>query len=342
MSVAIDHMYQASVTIELQNAADAASHAGARMLDGGDQGLVEAKQTAAALFAANLAHGEALDTTNTVIELGALDDAGVFQVQTDASEIMAVRVTVNNESYASLMASTVGINALVSSASSTAQSGGPSAADCPLPLAFPTCLIEALGGLDGNYCGADLVINYNPAPTDNVGWALINDTTVGANEVRDQLGTCSHTAYSDTDDDLLSLNNGQIQNALNLVAAMLSDSSHPDMTKWDSDWGLAPKQSLGSDIPVSTYGTQALVGPVALFDEDDYCKGGGSFNAKNLPIAGYATIAIYDVEGATGKTDINKISTEKQAHLRVLCDQESDHAGGGAWGGTKVRPTLAH
>ncbi len=326
VALAVDSQYKRVGLSELQAAADSAAHTGADQLDGTSGGLSSAVALAERVLAANDVAGHAVDVADFTIDTGIWRD-GAFTTSSYAEDVNALRVTLVDVTP-SWMGSLIGGPSLTLGAAAIAANDGAGQADCPLPMAMPSC---AFGDLD-DICFTDITVTYSPDPVDNVGWALMNADNVNANDVRNQLTSCSETDVGAVGDQV-SLNNGQITSALQAVADTLNDSGSLITELWDdAQWGPVPTpQPDNSAVNNSTYGNYAIVGQLPLFDDDGFCDGGGKFNQKDLDVNGFATVGIYDVS-TKGK--------DKVVRMRVLCDVEVVGAGGGVQSGTWSPPVV--
>jgi hypothetical protein len=254
---------------ELQAAADAAAHTGADLLDGTRGGMSSAVAVAERVLAVNEVAGHAVDGADFTIETGIWRE-GAFTASSAADDVNALRVTLGDVTPA-WMGSLIGGPPLTLGAAATAAKDGIGEVQCPLPMAMPSCAFSDLDSI----CFTDLTVTYSPDPVDNAGWALMNVSNVNANDVRNQLTSCSET-YTGVVGDQVSLNNGQITSALQAVEDTLNDSGSLITELWDDgQWGSVPMpQPEDSDVKRSIYGNYAIVGQLPLFDGDGFCDGG--------------------------------------------------------------------
>ncbi len=324
--LAIDVSFKRVGQAEIQAAADAASRSGTGFLDGTDDGVAKALAVTELVLTRNTVAGEPVDVDDARIQTGSWADDG-FTVSSDPSEINAIRVTIEGGAGA-WIGGMLGSPWLSMAATSTSVAGGAGVVECPLPMAMPSCEFDDLESM----CNTDLTVIYSPAPTDNIGWALMDQTNVNANDVRNQIVGCSTTAEGSVDG-LVSLGNGQVTTALQELTSVLNDANETYLTDWDASWGTLGAQSSKSSVKATVYGKVALVGQIPLFDEDSYCPGGGKFNEKSLPVDGFATVAVFDVANKGG---------DKWVKMRVLCDIDLDTQGGGSMAGTWANPTVVY
>ncbi len=320
-AVAIDGARLRGANQQLHNAAEAAAHGAAMALDGTTDGYTLAQTRAAQIVAENYVDGVAVNLTThagepAAVELGQLVD-GVFVADTsDPSKVKAVRVNLSMPGFETTLAnwafqnasSTVGVQA-------RALGGGPSNADCPLPIAIPSC---ALPDDPEEICNLDLVLG--PDGNDNGAWARIGTSSPNAAYIRDAIDSCA--AESSTVD-VLSLNNGQISTAAKAIADAIDASS----STWNTtDWGTIPAQV--SNSAVDNYGN-VLESQIIIFKDPDDCAD-AKMTGSRYEIEGYASAVVYDAI-ATGAAANRKIA------MRVVCDSVTANAGGGFFG-TKAPP----
>ncbi|MBM4368504.1 MAG: hypothetical protein FJ102_19975 [Deltaproteobacteria bacterium] len=319
-AVAIDGARLRGANQQLYNAAEAAAHSAAMALDGTTAGYALAETRAAQIVAENSVDGLPVSLVDhagspSAVELGQLVD-GVFVADTsDPSKVKAVRVNLSMPGFGTTLAnwafgnasSTVGVQA-------RALGGGPSDADCPLPIALPSCALPA----GDDICNLDLVLG--PDGNDNAAWARIGASSPNAAYVKSAIATCA--AESSTVD-VVSLNNGQIATAASELAKAISASP----TTWStSEWGTMPSQM--SNSAVAAYG-HVLHSQIIVFKDADNCAD-TKMTGSRYEIEGFATAVVYDAR-ATGKAADRKIA------LRVVCDSLTANAGGGFFG-TKAPP----
>ncbi len=288
-ALVLDIGYLSASQAELQAAADAASHAAAAQLDSTDAGLLNAGQAAVDVASFNVVAGEplVLDPV-TDVELGIWDiDTKTFTLGGTALEINAVRVTARRDDLpAWFAAAAFGEESLAASALSVGhrQWVGAGEVECYLPMAVPSCFIDANGLDQVNYY--DLVLN--PPGVNNVAWAA-PDGGANANWLKNQIWNCEYDGAVSVGE-TLDLNNGVINSALQAMADEVMASS----TVWDeSKWGPLPPQEARSGISSALYG-HTLEGPLAVFENEDYCTSPGPMNGTEA-IAGFVWGAIYEV-----------------------------------------------
>lgn len=303
--------------IELHNAAEAGAHAGAARLDGTLAGMSAARDFAVATGGANTTAGAPVRIEPADVELGRWIGTDFVADASDPALVTAVRVTARRDDLDSFFAQVLGWEHLATSDAAIAVSGGPFQADCPLPIAVPSCEIEAVG----ETCNLD--VTFNSAGEDNAGWALLGDVRPSAASLRDAMVSCDAASAND----VMSLNNGAVTSAAQYLADMVADQP----TLWDAAaWGPLPERSARSGIPVEDYG-HVLKSRVMVFEDPSGCAN-PSFNGTAVPLTGFATAVVYDVE-TTGPVDTRNV------RMRVVCDT-SDEPGGGGWYGTWAPPRM--
>ncbi|MDP2317592.1 MAG: pilus assembly protein TadG-related protein [Pseudomonadota bacterium] len=306
---------------ELGNAAEAAAHAGAAQLDGTEAGLVAARATAVALGAENLVGGRsvALDPNESNDAEGDVVlgywEGDHLEPSMEPALVTAVQVVAHREDLSSFFAQVVfGREYLSAGDYAISQSGGPSEAECPLPIALADCEFAAIvaGG-----CSTDILLTS--ARIDNGAWGQPGSTTPNANYIRDALDRASCAAAGETGQQV-TLNNGSVTSAIQKLAAAVNASTDT----WDSaTWGTQPAAMSGSAI--SPYG-HVLAGQVMVFDDPGNCA--NIQYTGNHEIVAYAQAVVYDVVTTT---------SDKRFRLRIVCE-ETDAQGGGAYFGTTVPP----
>lgn len=319
-ALAVDLGYVRVVKAELQNAADAAAHAGTAQLDGTSQGMSDAMATAVAVGRANRAGGGSVHVDHGDVHLGVWDGE-TFTEGGSAAEVNAVRVDANLPSVALFFApAAVGRSSMPLAASSTMSTvhSGASAVDCYLPIAMPDCVVEDMTRSGIN----EIELTFNPAPGDNVGYGRANGS-VNAAFTRNQLTDCT-TGGEVHVGDPLSLQNGEVQSALSTIVDAIAGSE----TEWTSTrWGELPAPMERSAIPTDRFG-HTLEGVVLVFDApDEYCTGGGAWNGDN-PVVGFVWGAVYDARNTGAAAD-----RTLKMRLDALEDHDVGTDGGGAdWG----------
>jgi Flp pilus assembly protein TadG len=317
-AVAIDLGYARVVREQLKNASEAAAHAASQQLDGTDDGVAAARAAAVAAAAANMAGGRAVDLDDNPANLESWDvvmgtwneDAGTFTPTEEASAVNSVQVRARIPDLGLFFAPVaVGRNEMAVSAETRAMAmtGGASAVDCFIPLAFAQCEVDRLGAAGMQ----DLTLKLNPPGVDNVGWARPNGTP-NANWSRDQMNDCQASGTASVGDPV-GLQNGVVSSAMSALATRVSTSS----TRWDTTkWGAMPTRSVKSSISKADYG-KTYEGPVMVFDGGGtYCTGsGGSFN-QSAPITAFVWGAIYDVENS---------GSSSSRTIKMRLDPMTDH-----------------
>jgi len=280
---AIDLPYAGLVSDQLQSGVDAAAHAAVMRLDGTEDGMADAEETALAFANHHKAGTSAIDLSRTDVRFGAWVD-GAFVEEIDPRYVTAVHIE-TRVPVASLVGDIVferGVESV--QRASVGKAGGASAVECFLPIAVPTCLIDSYGR-DGAQ-QVDLVVN--PPGSDNVGWAR-PVSKPSARWTRDHILDCTQEGELAVSDEI-KLNNGSMDSALREIARSIEAPE----TTWDAEvWGPLPPQHADSAISAGAYGG-THEGVVALFEDPTYCGGSGRFNESQL-VVGFTWAAIYDV-----------------------------------------------
>lgn len=287
----VDLPFAHVVQAELQNVADASSHAAAAQIDGTAAGLTSAIATAKSVAGQNYAGGAPFVLNDADIETG-IWDGTTYTVSSDPALVNTIRVQARLPTLGLFFAPVMG--------TTTVDVGGESyglrdiapagSADCFLPLALPLCLVEQWekDGLQ------DVVLRTNPPAVDNVGWALPNGSVNAANAI-DQLGDCNQAGTASVGDPVY-LMNGTAASVYSELVDQIIDSD----TNWRNDWwGTQPSRMTGSAIPSADYGN-TLEGIVMVFDGGPgFCDDTSQFNS-NYPLVGFAYGGIYDVKTSGG------------------------------------------
>jgi hypothetical protein len=290
-ALVIDVGHITTVRAELQAAADAASHAGARQLDGTEDGLLLATAQAHRFAATNDAaqEGVQLAGDGATLELGVWED-GSFEVGGDAQDINAVRAVARRADLIPWFSrAAFGKEALAASAESIAvhQRDVAGEVECFLPMAVADCTITDLYGAGVNY----IDFQINPPSVDNVGWAM-PDGNPSSSWLQDQLRDCNHDGTASVGGDI-GLNNGTATSVLSEMADMLNEGTG---TSWNTEyWGAMPEQLEHSGVDSGAYGN-TIEGVMFTFADDDYCgTGAGSGFNEHQTISGFVWASIYDV-----------------------------------------------
>lgn len=306
------------------NAAEAAAHAAAAQLDGTSAGVTNARSLAVQLAAQNQFAGSAAsvdaNTSNDPagnVVVGYVDDAGTFVADATPTTATAVKVQVARTDLPTYFAKPAfNVTHMSAGGTAVAVAGGPTSSDCPIPIAVPACQLESAADI----CNFDVV--FNSDGKDNAGWALPGYARPNASTLTNAVQNCMGEV--DTVD-VVSLNNGTVTAALQALAAEVSASTD----YWNTaDWGTQPTRSSRSGITTANYG-KVLLTELMVYDDPNGCAD-PSYNALGVPVRGFATAAIYDVETSGPVTNRN-------IRMRVFCS-ESDNRGGGAYYGTTSPP----
>ncbi|MCB9779618.1 MAG: hypothetical protein H6742_13725 [Alphaproteobacteria bacterium] len=339
-ALVIDLGYAGMVEGQLQTTADAASLAGARVLDGTDDGLVAARDTAVAIGELNPANGEVVtldrndanDPAGDIV-LGVWDGAN-FTASTTATAVNAVQVRARRPDLTSFLSRVAfGVENLDVGAQATAISGplgGAGKVPWYLPFGLPECLFDTFD----DETLQDMEFKLSPAGVDNTGWAAIGDTT-NANFLKNHFAATStcmkEWAYEgDISDDCtaasveenVDLHNGAVDSVLNYIGNNIATDGIP----WGDvpgDWGTQPAQHAGSRISSSDYG-YVYVGAIPIFESGpEYCTSAGAWT-ETVPIKGFVMAILYDVTGGS--------AANKNVYVRI--DVKTDYDVGVAYGGS--------
>lgn len=317
-ALVVDLGYARVVGQQLQNAADAAAHAGTARLDRTEEGLIAARETAVQVAAMHTAGGQPVVLDQADVITGVWDyAAGTFTTSADPLLVNAVRVDAQRGALGLFFApAAVGTDTLDLTASShmTTIRSGAKSVECYLPLALPTCVVEeyTVAGLN------EITLQLNPAPGDNVGYARANGA-VNASFVKDQALNCESGGTA-TIGDAVSLGNGEIVSALDAVV----DAVVAAQTTWSTTrWGTQEAPMDRSSIPTASYGN-TWEGAVLLFDGGpEYCTGGGAWNGT-ATLEGFVWGAVYDVRN---------VGSVHERVLKMRLDTMDDHDAGVDGGG---------
>ncbi len=248
------------------------------------------------------------------VVLGRIDADGHFVADATAAAT-AVHVNVERTDLPTYFAQAAfGTPTMSAGGRATAVAGGPSSSECPLPIAVPSCQLDAAADV----CNLDIV--FNSDGVDNAGWALPGSSRPNANALRNAITSCTAAA---TTVDVISLNNGSVNAAMIELASAVSAS--PD--RWSASWGTQPTRSARSGISVPNYG-KVLLRELVVYDDPKGCTD-PKYNALGVPVRGFATAAIYDVE-TSGPV------ASRNIRMRVLCGESEERGGGGFYGTTSA------
>jgi Flp pilus assembly protein TadG len=322
------------IRAQMQSVADAAALGSAPFLDGTDDGITNARQSAVDIATLNqvrtLGYVALDDNTannaNGDVVVGTWDGAA-FTATTTATDVNAIQVRVQNDAVGTYFAvGAFGQQTMAVGSGSIAQvqtqTFGAGEVDCYLPLALPDCIFDTYSDEDLE----DLTFVLNPAGVDNTGWVSVG-TTANANDIKDQLADCTNSGSASVEDDAY-LNNGVISSAVTEVVTVLEDST----SSWDTgEYGAQPSQWSSSTLDAADYGN-VIEGPVILFDGgEEYCTSGGSWNGSH-DITGFAWGVLFDVDN-TGS------ASTKNIRMRISL---GEHDMGTDLGGSNVGIVYEH
>lgn len=318
-ALVIDMGLVRSAQMHVQNAADAAAHGAAARLDGTSTGMANAQATALELVERNPTGVSPLpDGVNpdTVVRLGRWQNGAFVEDTTNPATVTAAQVDLARMDLKPwFSAIAFGTDHLAAAAVATAVAGGPGEVRCVLPIAVPDC--ELPGG--AGTCGYDVILNADG--NDTGGWALLGSSRPNASTIRSYLDGCIDASLSN----VVTLNNGTVNSALNRLADVVNRQT----TYWDTaTLGTQPARMARSGI--NPYG-KVLEGEIIVFDDPANCTG-TKYNGTSLPLAGFASVVIYDV-ATSGPVNARAV------RMRISCDYD-DELGGGGFFGTTVPPTL--
>jgi hypothetical protein len=319
-ALVIDVGHITTVRAELQAAADAAAHAGARQLDGSEDGLLLATEQAHRFAGSNAAAQQdvVLSGDGATLELGIWED-GSFAAGGDVQDINAVRAVARRADLIPWFSGAAfGKDALAASAESIAvhERDAAGEVECFLPMAVADCTITDLYGTGVNY----IDFQINPPSVDNVGWAM-PDGNPSSNWLQQQLRDCNYDGTASVGGDI-GLNNGTATSVLTEMADMLNEGTG---TSWNTEyWGALPEQLEHSGVDSGSYGN-TIEGVMFTFTDDGYCgaEAGSGFN-EHQQISGFVWASIYDVVThgpAAGRTI--------RVRLEVTDTREVGSGGGG-------------
>lgn len=304
---------------QLQQAADATALASAGRLNGTVLGLEGATTLGTEVAAANEVAGEPfpLDGSsarvNGTLEYGQWLN-GAFVATDDLIYTNAVRVRGIGQTPTFFARLAYQINVLEPEAEAIAAGGGPSEAECVLPIAIPSEVFE------GAACSG-FNLTFGPDGSDNGAWARMGTSRPSSSFIRDAIHDCAlNLGVTDT----VTMNNGQVSSATQELGNALIASTD----RWNTaEWGAQPARRAGSVLTAAQYG-RVLIGPIVVVD----MPASGQMNVVGAPVKGFATGAIYDVV-ASGSPANRRVS------MRIICS-DSDEPGGGGSFLTTSRPVL--
>jgi len=267
-AVSVDLSYQKVARTELQAVADIAAMAGTDKLDGTDQGVVDARDSAMRAAHRNSVAGQLVSLSDKDLQLGAWDTrVGQLDPNATSDLVDSVQVRANRDDLRASFAELVYKNGrLAVSGASTGfnpDDDAPSQVGCYLPIAIPSCLFDRYTEYELN----TMTLTVNSDRVDNAGWGRVGDLP-NANWSRDQLWNCEQDGIISVDDEV-GLQNGVVASALKEVGNVIKVSE----TSWDSDrWGPIPERMAGSELSASDYG-RTLEGAIIVFQADEsFCK----------------------------------------------------------------------
>lgn len=325
-ALAADRMLLNARDFEAQNAADAIAHAATVQLDGTDEGVEAARATAGRLASMSRV-GNVYLTTNAAsggsglatLELGRWEDSRFVPDTSDPRLVTAARVVVDRSSIPTLFGwPGLGVRSLAVQGTALALGGGAGSTECPAPIAIPSCSLPE----GDEICDVDLVLNSDN--NDNAGWARLGQSRPNASTVRDAINACGMGEVQAAD--VLSLNNGSINSAMNTMANAVSAST----TTWNTAaWGTQPARSSNSGV--NPYG-RVLKTHFLVFEDPANCSG-TKYNGTSLPVVGFVTANVYDV-------DTRGSVSQREIKARISCEVDPSATGGGGFFGTVAPPHL--
>lgn len=309
---------------ETQNAADAMAHAASRQLDGTATGLTRAQAAATRVAQLNMI-GQAplsfsrLTGPRATLFLGRYEN-GHFVVDTSNPKMVTSAKAVALRRDVPTVFGNIAFSEteLMTERNAVAMAGGAGRVDCPLPIAVPSCLLPQPTGI----CNADLI--FNADGNDTAGWARLGSSRPNGSTIGDAINNCGIPSADTVD--VVSLNNGEINTALQSLAGAVSNSA----TLWNSTkYGTIPTQSTKSGV--TRYG-HVREGYIIVFQDPQNCSG-TKYTGTNLPVVGFAKASVYDV-------DTKGNASSRKVYTKLRCDI-APHAGtGGGYYGLTAPPRL--
>lgn len=164
----------------------------------------------------------------------------------------------------------------------------------------------------------------NSDNNDNAGWANLGQSRPNATTVRDAITACGLGEVQTAD--LVSLNNGSINSAMHAMANAVSTST----TSWNTaEFGTQPARSPNSGV--CPYG-RVLKTHFLVFEDPANCMG-TKYNGTSLPVVGFVTAYVYDVDT---RGNVN----QRTLRARIRCEVDPSAIGGGGFFGTVAPPHL--
>ncbi|MCB9684226.1 MAG: hypothetical protein H6738_00255 [Alphaproteobacteria bacterium] len=284
---------------ELAVATDAAALAGASHIDGTDDGVTRAGQSARSVAAMNNVRGSSVTAPTQVLQFGLWDtETRTFTPSMDAEEINALRVESIWKDVPTPFASFAFRSAasdVRADAIALRPPGEPAGwTACFLPIAIPQCIPDDVAS--GGSALRQLILSNDSS--DNAAWAYPGG--VNASDVGDALDAAARGECVEVDivrvGDPLALQNGVAATNLHAIRALLRDS----VSEWDVDlWGPKPPQDANSSIPVAQYAnTGVLQGVVPVIDDGGNCS--AIKFVHEAPITQLTWGVVYDVFDGPG------------------------------------------
>lgn len=370
VALAFDLGYARVMRQRVDMALEAASHAAALELDSTDDGVDRATEAAIAMAGRATIAGNTLSIDSGDVEFGIWDDTDrSFTSETDATLINAVRVNANVTipllfGLLAFQDSSVadGLTLSVSQVATQGVPGGAYTVGCILPLAVPSCYIDADG--DGNVDSGvqDMLFDAGACAHANT-WdstykqafiatdavfsgpkmnSLVSDCTAGGSfSVDDRIGTDVAIKLDNTNSYV-----GTAIDGLNTLLASSSDSM-------DSRWTSTPTQLTRSLVTAGNYG-KTVEGVIMVVDvPSDYCTSNKyDTTGASGTVTGFVWGAVYDLQkrcinDSTGATislcSSSATSTctpagaggpsDKAPHIRFRIDGDGSYTKGSVSGG---------
>lgn len=337
-ALVIDLGHARLVRGQLQAAADASAMAGAQLLDGTDEGLSSARETAVAVAGEHAARGQVIvieensanDPEGAVV-LGIWED-DTFTPSIDSSIVNAVRVNLSDTDIGAIFSEPAFGSGPLSAevrATALARPGlGAGGVDWYWPFGMADCMFEEYSDTKIE----SLTLKLVPDGKDTTGWTAIGATpsaswgkshTSLAADCMAQWYTTGSTDESCTSSDVgevANTSNGAVDAGLQELDGLLESSP---MT-WDtSRWGTMPAQVETSSIASAKYG-RVLEGPFPVIDTtSDYCTTGGTWN-KSFEVLGFVWGVIYD---------LNWKGASDTKNIYIKLDVTEIYDVGNSWGG---------
>jgi len=374
VALAFDLGYARLMRQRLDMALEAASHAASLELDGTDAGVDNATEAAIAMAGRATIAGNALSIDAGDVEFGIWDDTGrSFSSETDPELINAVRVNANVTipllfGLLAFQGSSVadGLTLSVSQVATQGVAGGAQSVTCVLPLAVPSCYVDADdngvvdSGVQDMLFDAGACAHVNTWDSTYKQAFMATAGAYSAAKMVNLLNDCSYYGAFSVDDVLgsdvgLKVDNVSINNTggvMETLQTMFSSTT----TSFDSRWSTTPSR-LGLTSPKSlvtgSNWTKTVEGVVMIVDVPSTFCTDHKFDTAGATgtVTGFMWAGIYDLQkrcindntGATitscSSTLVSSCATgyggiaDKAAHIRFRLDASQEYQKGSVSGG---------